>query len=140
MAGLGPACAPLPADEALVARIERPGWLIRDRQPEHDLPRHSPPSNYVEDKKRHDQSHRLERAAVNSRTRDVLAGMLPVSLIRSRPFLAGRGELLFRKPLLFGNLALHPKSVSWRSTNVGQIAVIMRYGEETRGFAGAPDG
>jgi hypothetical protein len=33
-----------------------------------------------------------------------------------------------------------PKSLSWRSTSVGQIAVIMRYGEETRGFAGAPDG
>jgi Family of unknown function (DUF6282) len=33
-----------------------------------------------------------------------------------------------------------PKSLSWRSTSGGQIAVIMRYGEETRGFAGAPDG
>jgi hypothetical protein len=35
---------------------------------------------------------------------------------------------------------IEPKSLSWRSTSVGQIAVIMRYGEETRGFAGAPDG
>jgi hypothetical protein len=34
----------------------------------------------------------------------------------------------------------HPKSVSWRSAPVRQIAVIMRYEQGTRGFAGAPDG
>jgi hypothetical protein len=32
------------------------------------------------------------------------------------------------------------KSVSWRIAPVRQIAVIMRYEQETRGFAGAPDG
>jgi hypothetical protein len=33
-----------------------------------------------------------------------------------------------------------PKSRSWRAAVVAQIADIMRNGQETRGFGGAPDG
>jgi hypothetical protein len=37
-------------------------------------------------------------------------------------------------------LTIEPKSGSWRPAAVWQIADIMRYGQETRGFAAATGG
>jgi len=37
-------------------------------------------------------------------------------------------------------LCYQPNSRSWRAAAVAQIADIMRNGQETRGFGGAPDG